>query len=29
LEPLQFQPCTQAHNNAECIGEMCPLWVEA
>jgi MoaA/NifB/PqqE/SkfB family radical SAM enzyme/SAM-dependent methyltransferase/Zn finger protein HypA/HybF involved in hydrogenase expression len=28
LEPLQFQPCTQAHNNAECIGEMCPLWAE-
>ena len=26
LAPLQYQPCTQAHKNAECIGQRCPLW---
>jgi hypothetical protein len=29
LDPPRFQACTQAHNNAECIGRACPLWSEA
>jgi len=29
LEPLKYQPCTQARNNAECMGRSCPLWADA